>query len=113
MNFKNRKLAALVGTVLAALFAWTLATASQERTPAKLSSRSPSVQTGFDTPELASAALVDAAGKFDVGLLGKLLGPGSEDLISSEDPVMDKKMAVEFARLAVIKQSVKLSADKK
>jgi hypothetical protein len=44
----------------------------------------------FDTPESAVAALVAAAEKHDVRELGRLLGPGTEDLLSSGDEVADR-----------------------
>lgn len=44
----------------------------------------------FDTAEAAVAAFVDALGKDDVAKLQQLLGPGSEDLLSSGDAVQDK-----------------------
>lgn len=46
--------------------------------------------TSFGSPEEAVAALVAALEKNDVPGLGRLLGPGSDDLISSGDPVADK-----------------------
>ena len=44
----------------------------------------------FDTAEAAVAALVAAAEKHDVDELGRLLGPGTEDLLSSGDEVSDR-----------------------
>ncbi len=45
---------------------------------------------GFATPEAAVAALVAALKKDDTAAMAKLLGPGTEDLLSSGDPVADK-----------------------
>ncbi len=57
-------------------------------------------QMAFATPEKAVDALVQASETFDVPTLRKILGPEGEDLISSEDPVRDKSIAVEFAAKA-------------
>jgi hypothetical protein len=69
-------------------------------------------QEMFDTPELAAAALIQAAEKYDVNSLRKILGPHSEDIIASEDPVQDKNRATEFAKLARQEMSVSLSRSK-
>jgi hypothetical protein len=66
----------------------------------------------FDTPEHAAAAVIEAAEKFDVNTLRKILGPGSENLIASEDPVQDKNRATEFAKLARQEMSVSVSKSK-
>jgi hypothetical protein len=47
-------------------------------------------QPSFDTPEAAVEALVAWAEKGDVAGLGRLLGPGTEDLLSSGDEVADR-----------------------
>lgn len=67
-----------------------------------------SAQKAFDTPEQAAQALIQAARTFDVPALMEILGPSAQDLVSSEDPVNDKKRAVAFATLADEKQSVTL-----
>ncbi|MEQ1800933.1 MAG: DUF2950 domain-containing protein [Gammaproteobacteria bacterium] len=50
----------------------------------------PEAHTSFATADEAVTALVAALEKGEVPTLGKLLGPGSEDLVSSGDPVADK-----------------------
>ena len=45
---------------------------------------------GFATPEAAVAALVAALEKEDTAAMAGLLGPGTEDLLSSGDPVADQ-----------------------
>jgi hypothetical protein len=65
-------------------------------------------QKEFDTPRLAADALMQAAETFDVPALASILGPASEDIISSEDPVQDKNRAVAFAALAREKNSVEV-----
>jgi len=68
-------------------------------------------QKEFDTPQQAVDSLVQAAEAFDAPALKEILGPDSEDLITSEDPVMDKNRALAFAAKAKEKNSVEM--DKK
>src|SRR3954452_973191 len=68
-------------------------------------------QQQFDTPQQACDSLVQAAATFDAAALTEILGPDASDLISSDDPVMDKERAVEFAAKAKEKNSVEV--DKK
>jgi hypothetical protein len=62
----------------------------------------------FDTPEQAAESLVQAAASFDVSDLKMILGPDSEDIVASEDPVMDKQRAQDFATKAKQKQSIEI-----
>ena len=64
---------------------------------------------GFATPEAAVAALVAALEKDDTAALARLLGPGTEDLLSSGDPVADKTDRADF--LASYKAKNSLAAD--
>ena len=64
---------------------------------------------GFATPEAAVAALVAALEKDDMAAIAKLLGPGTEELLSSGDPVADKTDRAEF--LAKYKAKNALAAD--
>jgi Protein of unknown function (DUF2950) len=68
-------------------------------------------QKKFDTPKQAADALVQVASTFDVAAAKEILGPDGEDLVSSEDPVMDKKRATEFAEKA--KEKMSIETDKK
>ena len=68
-------------------------------------------QKQFDTPKQAVDSLLTAAATFDVPALKQTLGPDSEDLVSSEDPVADKTRALAFADKAKEKNSVEI--DKK
>jgi Protein of unknown function (DUF2950) len=61
---------------------------------------------GFDTPKQAADALAQAAESFDTGTLKDILGPDSEDIIASGDPVQDKNAAAKFAAKAKEKLSV-------
>jgi hypothetical protein len=64
---------------------------------------------GFATPEAAVAALVAALEKDDTAAMARLLGPGTEDLLSSGDPVADKADRADF--LASYKARNSLAAD--
>jgi len=65
-------------------------------------------QKEFDSPEAAAAALVEAAASFEVPALKQILGPDGEDIVSSEDPVMDKERALAFVAKAKEKQAVEI-----
>lgn len=56
-----------------------------------------SVQTTFDTPAEAGQALQTASLAYDENSLGKILGVGSNDILSSGDPVEDKAAIDSFA----------------
>jgi hypothetical protein len=60
----------------------------------------------FATPKEAADALIQAAGSFDVSALTQILGPGSEDLVATEDQVRDKEYASAFAAKAQEKNSI-------
>lgn len=70
-------------------------------------------QKGFDTPELAVEELIKAAESFDVPALTSILGPGSEDLVASEDAVQDKSRAATFAAKAKEKNSTEVDPKNK
>lgn len=80
------------------------APAKGEKKAAALSAK----QKAFATPEQAVAALLQAAAAFDVAALREILGPDSEDIIASEDPVMDKERALAFVTKAKEKQSIEI-----
>jgi hypothetical protein len=77
-------------------FGATAVSSAQEEAPAA----STGEQKQFSTPKEAADALTTAAANFDVASLKEILGPGGEDLVSSEDSVMDKNRAVAFAEKA-------------
>ncbi len=64
---------------------------------------------GYTTPEAAVAALIAALEKDDTAALAKLLGPGTEGLLSSGDAVADKTDRADF--LAAYKAKNSLTAD--
>jgi len=63
-------------------------------------------QNTFDSPQAAADALVKAAETFDVPSLLQILGPNNRDLVVSNDPVVDKTRATDFAQLAREKQRI-------
>jgi hypothetical protein len=63
-------------------------------------------QQVFATPKQAADALVQASESDNLSTLERILGPESEDLLSSEDPVRDKNTAAEFAAKAREKTEV-------
>jgi hypothetical protein len=65
----------------------------------------------FDTPQQAADALVDAAEKFDVGVLAEIFGPDGDDVVFSGEYPQDRKLAADFAAEAREKKSV--SVDEK
>jgi len=69
-------------------------------------------QKAFATPQEAADALVQAASTYDLATMKQILGPDSEDLLSTEDPVSDKNKAVEFATKAQQKTEVKVDPKK-
>jgi len=96
---------ALVGSCKAVFFACALFSCSfgqVQSTPRK----APQAQRGFETPQAAADALIQAAQVYDVVTLENILGPSSEDLIASQDPVGDKNRAVAFVEKARQKKSV-------
>jgi hypothetical protein len=52
----------------------------------------------FNSPEEAGAALAAALSPFDEARLRKVLGPGSDDVIASGDPVADRNAGDAFAQ---------------
>src|SRR5947208_6628059 len=89
-----------------------IAAAEKKETAAKQHDAQATPQPGqkqFDTPKQAADALIQVATNLDVAAAKEILGPDGEDLVSSEDPVMDKKRAEEFANKAKEKMSVETS----
>ena len=67
---------------------------------------------GFATPEAAVAALVAALEKNDTAAMARLLGPGTEDLLSSGDPVADQAERAGFLASYKAKNSLAADGDK-
>ena len=88
--FSRKILTALTWSAICCTLAVCLYAAPQPKQP---------VQKGFASPEDAAQALIQAAEGYDLPALLGILGPGSKDLVTSEDPVQDKNRAVAFATL--------------
>jgi len=102
---------ALIASAIASLY---LLGFDSHAAPASKSDAASAPATGqkqFGTPKQAADALVQAAANSDAAAAKEILGPDGEDLVSSEDPVMDKKRAEEFANKA--KEKMSIQTDKK
>jgi hypothetical protein len=84
----------------------TTGAAGQSKQEAAASSQAKQKQ--FDTPDQAADALIQVAATSDAAGAKEILGPDSEDIISSEDPVMDKNRALAFANKAKEKKSIQI-----
>src|SRR5437762_12622779 len=92
----------------------TLATAAfvaAAEPKADASATPPANQKQFASAKEAADALVQAAASFDQAALKEILGPESEDLVASEDPVQDKNRTVAFAEKAKEKSSLEEKGD--
>ena len=115
-NMISSKMIALAAAVLVTAFLVpaSLAASKKKEAAAKQAGAQGTPQPGqkeFDTPKQAADALIQVAETFDVAAAKEILGPDGEDIISSEDPVMDKNRATAFANKAKEKTSVAI--DKK
>src|SRR5262249_14030388 len=112
----SSKIIGLAAVILTTSFLATHSIAAPEKkeSAAKQQDAQATPQPGqkqFDTAKQAADALVQVATSSDVAAAKEILGPDGEDLVSSEDPVMDKQRATEFANKAKEKMSVQ--TDKK
>jgi hypothetical protein len=76
---------------------WALGSAASTAAP----------QRKFPTPQVAADTLIQAASDYNVPALLDILGPNGKDLISSEDPTMDRFRAAEFVKQAREKHGVR------
>src|SRR6266480_2614499 len=90
---------------------WLLGFGLHAATPSKSDAASAAqpAQKQFDTPQQAADALIQVAANFDVAAAKEILGPDSEDIVASEDPVQDKNRAAEFAAKAKEKSSIEIN----
>src|SRR5262249_49216679 len=102
-TMNSMKISLVTCVVLAGLTCVGLQAAEPKQSAASAAS---SQQKQFNTPKEAADSLVQAAGSFDVAALKEILGPDCEDVVASEDPVMDKNRAVAFAEKAKEKTAV-------
>ena len=99
-------LAALLSTAMAAEPAASAGTAPPSKTTGAKAG-TPGPQT-FESAEKAGDALVDAAEKFDVSSLIRIVGPKGEDLVLTGEYAQDRERAQEFAAQARQKKQVAL-----
>ena len=95
----------------AVLAAVAVAAMAAEPTPATKPASAKSGATGaqtFDSPEKAADALLDAAEKFDVSSLIRIVGPKGEDLVLTGEYAQDRERAQEFAAQGRKKKQVAL-----
>jgi hypothetical protein len=109
----SSKIIVLATAVLISAFFAPASVAAPEKkeTAAKQEDAKETAQPGqkqFDTPKQAADALIQVAANFDVAAAKEILGPDGDDIISSEDSVMDKNRATEFANKAKEKTSVEI-----
>jgi hypothetical protein len=104
--------ASRIASVLMTMIACVLGVVLSHAAPQSKQQVSPP-QKAFATPEQAGEALVQAAANYDLAALMEILGPDSQDLLASEDPVADKNRAVAFAALAHDKSSVSVDSTKR
>ena len=81
----------LVLALLISSIAWPRQQSGEAANPA---------QKTFATPDEALNAFISAADSYNVAELEAILGPGSEDLVASEDPVQDKNRTAAFVAKA-------------
>jgi hypothetical protein len=98
-----------ISVVASAMFISCLLSLAVQAAPAAKTDAPPTSQPKqkeFDSPKQAIDSLVQAAETFDIAALKEILGPDGTDLVTSEDPVMDKNRATAFAAKAKEKNSV-------
>jgi hypothetical protein len=86
---------------------------SQSQSVTKMPEPSLPAQKSFNTPQEAAAALIQAAGTYNVSALLEIFGPDGKDLVSSADPVKDKNLAESFAVKAKQNQTVTIDPKNK
>ena len=102
----NANLSQLLLAMAAVTFVCVVAIGVAAQTATKPAAASAAKARTFATPEQAADALIDAAEKFDVAALTDILGPDAGDIIDTGEPVQDREIAAEFARLAREKKNV-------
>lgn len=70
-------------------------------------------QTAYATPEEAVSAFVVAIQNDDTAALKNILGPGTDDLISSGDPIADKDSRADFVAMYQEKHAISADGDNK
>jgi len=107
MNSSSKILLAAFAVLVCVSLAPALSAAAEKDAAAAPASN----QKQFATAKEAADALVQAAAAFDQAALKEILGPESDDIVDSEDPVQDKNRAVAFAEKAKEKSSLEQKGD--
>lgn len=101
LDMKHRSSRLWLGCALALVFPAALALlAAPQAGPRK-----------FDSAQQAADALIAASQNYDVPALTEILGPDSMDLLTSQDPVQDKKLGMEFGAKAKLKNTLVADPD--
>ena len=103
------RFACILGAMLGGLLSAALA--ADAPPPAAKTTSATARATGpqtFETAEKAADALIDAAGKFDVTSLIRIVGPQGEDLVLTGEYAQDRERSQEFAAQARQKKQVTL-----
>lgn len=108
-NMRMKNSSKILPVILAALVCVSLASAAE--TKKETASAPAADQKQFASAKEAADALVQAAAAFDQTALKEILGPESDDIIASEDPVQDKNKATEFAAKAKEKLDIENKGD--
>jgi hypothetical protein len=111
LNIMNRVKTLQIASTIVIVTLATVAFATAAEPKADASATPASNQKQFATAKEAADALVQAATSFDQAALKEILGPESDDLVASEDPVQDKNRAVAFAEKAKEKSSLEQKGD--
>ena len=82
--------------------------ADPERTTAPRKAAPAATVKTFDSPQQAAAALIAAAGQYDVATLEQLFGPLTKSVILSTEPAQDRQRANEFVAKAREKQQISI-----
>src|SRR5262245_24930344 len=101
-----------VGPLSVAAFAMFLVLCTTQSTNAQTATSAVKGEA-FATAEEAANALIDAAEKYDVPALEKILGPDSNDILHTGEPARDAEITKAFAAEARKKMNVKLSPTKR
>src|SRR5262245_27479196 len=105
------RISVIVFTSVAFAFLVLLLQAASEKKSDTAATSDSKQQKEFSSAKEAADSLIRAAEVFDVATLKETLGPDAADLISSADPVADKKRATDFAAKA--KEKMSLNVDPK
>src|SRR4051812_8461379 len=90
---------AVLGAALCACFS-VAALLAQQGAPKPAATGTTALPSGgrlFETPQQAAAALIEAAGTFDLTALTYIFGPDGNDIVMSGEVAQDRKHATDFA----------------